>query len=331
MFYSRGSRRSTRDVRRRLLLRLRRSTEKVSCGERELPETPRPIDGSGLKCAALTAAACKQRHTCHSASVCLLRRGWRCGVSRPRLSRNQTERGVFKDNLTLCNHSCLGFDHREGRGEIITRFWAPFLHRMKGDVRFESYVNGRLSVRMWWGGVECYLREIKQDPLRHFVLPALRASGNLSRAASTEHGGGVTKTAWGLTPSSPRCTLWKGRTLWLTDWPTTLHFKVPPLICAMVGLENCFYFCAGPFHEYLSVIYVITEQAENGIRVPFCGHCYFPFIYQYESPRHQVAWSSGGDVLILTKWIRAHDARFKRSRPRDVEKGKMSGQWELGL
>lgn len=35
----------------------------------------RPRDGSRLKCTMLTAAACKQRHTCYSASVCLLRRG----------------------------------------------------------------------------------------------------------------------------------------------------------------------------------------------------------------------------------------------------------------
>lgn len=50
---------------------------------------------------------------------------------RPCLYSNQTaEReepeSVFKDNLTLCNHSCLGFDLREGREKIITCFWVPF-------------------------------------------------------------------------------------------------------------------------------------------------------------------------------------------------------------
>ena len=177
----------------------------------------------------------------------------------PCLCSIQTERGeptsVFKDNLTLCNHSCLGFDLREGRRKIITCFLRALSQWMKGNVRFESYGNGRLSVRVWWGGVECYLREIKQDPLRYFFprLPALKASGNLPHSASAEHRGGVRKQgAGGLTLSSPQNTFcfWEGRTHWLADWVTewltALHFKVPPLILFRGSLGKMLLFCAGP-------------------------------------------------------------------------------------
>lgn len=105
-------------------------------------------DGSGLKCAVLTAAACKQRRTpaSLSASACLLRGGERWGVSQPCLYSNQRERkepkSVFKDNLTLCNHSCLGFDLREGREKIITCFWVPFYNEWKTMLDLNRMVMG---------------------------------------------------------------------------------------------------------------------------------------------------------------------------------------------
>lgn len=107
-------------------------------------------------------------------------------------------------------------------------FLGALLQWMKGDVRFESYGNGRLSVRMWWGGVECYMREITQDPLRHFVLPALKASGNLPPSASTEHRGGVRERrgGWHYLALGALC-----ETHWLTDCPLCiskcLHLFAP--------------------------------------------------------------------------------------------------------
>lgn len=109
-------------------------------------------------------------------------------------------------------------------------FLGALLQWMKGNVRFESYGNGRLSAWMWWGGVECYLREIKQDPLRHFVLRALKASGNLPHSASKEHRGGVRKrcAGWHYLATGTVCERWEH---WLTDWPLCiskcLHLFVP--------------------------------------------------------------------------------------------------------
>lgn len=145
---------------------------------------------------------------------------------------------------------------------------------MKGDVRFESYGNGRLSVRMWWGGVECYLREIKQDPLRHFVLPALKASGNLPPSASTEHRGGVRKRRGGWHYLAPGALCERGGH---TDWLTahSAFQSASTYLCHGPLGKKMLLFCAGPFYEYLPMIYVVTEQTENGIRILFCRHFIF--------------------------------------------------------
>lgn len=96
-------------------------------------------------------------------------------------------------------------------------FLGTLLQWMKGDARFESYGNGRLSVRMWWGGVECYMREITQDLLRHFVLPALKDSGSLPSSASTEHRGGVRERCGGWHYLAPSALCKRGgHTDWLT-------------------------------------------------------------------------------------------------------------------
>lgn len=118
----------------------------------------------------------------------------------------------------------------KGERENNYMFLGALLQWMKGNVRFESYGNGRLSVRMWWGGVECCLREIKQDPLRHFVLRALKASGNLPHSASKEHRGGVRKrcAAWHYLTTGTLCD--RGGH-WQADWPLCiskcLHLFVP--------------------------------------------------------------------------------------------------------
>lgn len=163
---------------------------------------------------------------------------------------------------------------------------------MKGDVRFESYGNGRRPAWMWWGGVECYLREIRQDLPRHFLFyQPPRASGNL--LLHTEHRGGLRKQHGDWHCEAPSALDW------LTDWPLCiskcLHLFVPRSLW-----KNAFYFRAGPFHECLPMICVITEQTEDSIWILFCRHCNFPFIYQYESPIHQVVWSVEWDVPIQT-------------------------------
>lgn len=151
---------------------------------------------------------------------------------------------------------------------------------MKGDVRFESYGNGRLSVRMWWGGVECYLREIKQDPLRHFVLPALKASGNLPHSGSTEHRGGVRKRRGGWHYLAPGALCERGGHIdWLTDWLTTLHFKAPLLICA---IETFFFFF---FYKCLPMIYVVLKQTENSIRILFADILFSFHLLSVQKPQ----------------------------------------------
>lgn len=109
------------------------------------------------------------------------------------------------------------------------------------------------------------------------------------------------KTTWGLTLSSPRCTLWKGRTHWLTDCPLCISKCFHLFVPWSVWEKKTLLFCAGPFYEHLPMISVITEQTENSIRILFLQTFYFPFIfYQYESHRHQVVCSVERDVLILS-------------------------------
>lgn len=154
-------------------------------------------------------------------------------------------------------------------------FLGALLQWMKGDVRFESYGNGRLSVRMWWGGVECYMREITQDPLRHFVLPALKASGNLPPSASTEHRGGVRERrgGWHYLALGALCER-GGHTDWLTAHSAfqsvSTYLRHGPF--ERKKRKKTLLFCVGPFYERLPMIYAITEQTENRIRILFCRH-----------------------------------------------------------
>lgn len=97
---------------------------------------------------------------------------------------------------------------------------------------------------MWWGGVECYLREIKQGPARRFVLWALKAFGGLPHSASTEHIGGVKKMAWDDIREPPLHCVRCGGQHRLTDWwvciSKWLHLYVPSSTW-----ENAFYFEPG--------------------------------------------------------------------------------------
>lgn len=146
---------------------------------------------------------------------------------------------------------------------------------MKGNVRFESYGNGRLSAQMWWGGVECYMREITQDPLRHFVLPVLKASGNLPPSASTEHRGGVRERRGGWHYLAPGALCERGGH---TDWLTAhsafqsvfTYLRHGPFEKGKKKKRKKLLFYVGPFYECLPVIYAITEQTENRIRILFC-------------------------------------------------------------
>ena len=126
---------------------------------------------------------------------------------------------------------------------------------MKGDVRFESYGNGRLSVRMWWGGVECYLRGNKTRPAETFrsagAWKLLATCLLLPPDRAPRRGQRPTQGPWHYLAPGALCER-GGHTDWLTDWLTdslpTLHFKVPPLICAMVCLKakkkkNAFTLC----------------------------------------------------------------------------------------
>lgn len=147
------------------------------------------------------------------------------------------------------------------------------LQWMKGDVRFESYGNGSLPVQMWWGGVECYLREIKQDPLRHFVLPGLKASGNLPHSASKEHRGGVRKRRgdWHYLATVTLCER-GGHMDWLTDHSA---FQSASTYLCHGPLGKMHLFFPGPFYGCLPMISVITRQTENSIRILLCRHFIF--------------------------------------------------------
>lgn len=127
-------------------------------------------------------------------------------------------------------------------------------------------VMGGCLLRIWWGGVECYLREIKQDPLRHFCSTSPESFWQPASVCLhwTQRRG--QKTTWGLTLSRPWCTLWDRRTYWLTDWLATLHFKALTLICALVCLEKIcvffFFFLAAWAPLWLSS-YDLCDNAAN--------------------------------------------------------------------
>lgn len=258
---------------------------------------------------------CKQRHTCHSASVSLLRKGSRCGVSRSCLYSNQRERRAPSKTTWLSVITQLfGLWSQGGERENNYTFLCALLQWMKDDVRFESYGNGRLSVRMWWGGVERYLREIKQDPLRHFVLPTLKASGNLPRSASTEYIGGVRKLRRGLTLSSLPVQ-WGGGG-WNTpfDWPLCIS-KCLHLFVQWSTWKNAFILCwallwASPYD--LCDNRGDWEQCEDSVLQTFCLAFIF---YQYESHRHQVVWSIERHVSIYVDIIN----KSKRSPWRSLD------------
>lgn len=101
---------------------------------------------------------------------------------------------------------------------------------------------------------------------------------------------------WHYSPGA-LCVREDTHTDWLTDWPLCIS-KCPHLFVPW-SLGKMLLFWAGPFHECLPMIYVITAQTEDGIRILFCRHFDLPFIfYQHESTRYQAVWSIERDVLI---------------------------------
>lgn len=166
------------------------------------------------------------------------------------LYRNQRERAEWKHVQTLCNHFCLGFELREESEENNDLFLDVFLQWLKGDVRLESDGNGRLSERMWWGAVECYLREIKQDPARRFIPAALKAPGNPPRSACEEHTGRVREgcCAWRYPVLSANYET--GRHVdSLTDWPRWIWTFLPCHTSARFW--KIFFFC-----NYWTICYI---------------------------------------------------------------------------
>lgn len=152
---------------------------------------------------------------------------------------------------------------------------------MKGEVTFESYGNGRLSAWMWWGGVDCYLREIKQDPPRHSVLPALKAAGTPSHSAfhhrtegeglENDVGAGI---IWPLSALYVRQE--RARADWMADHSafqsaSTYLCLSPP---AKKINKNAFIFRKALLWAFMMC--VITEESERDMCISIVQTFYFP-------------------------------------------------------
>lgn len=140
MFYSQHSRRQTEGCSATCCVRRR----KWAIREGDISEAWSWVK---VKCTVLTVIPCKQRHTCPSASVSACW-GEVSAVASPNpvytvtKQKERSPENVFKENLTLCNHSCLGFDLREGREKIITCFWVPFYNEWKAMLDLNRMVMG---------------------------------------------------------------------------------------------------------------------------------------------------------------------------------------------